>query len=216
MWVVKLRIQSVLGGVGEYAVKHGIDISGYPLRYWKSKGALYVLVAGTLWGTEQNKQAFVEDMRRQGLFTQAERAGDFLIATLKSLPINEPLYDPEIIWIKPGFISHEGYQVWDLASWKRTPIDRLITMAHKTTDSRVLKLAQEKIGAISMVSLAPELTTKQLKALRLAVQQGYYEYPRKVDLVALAKLSGVSYATYNAHIRKAERALLPFFLGRFK
>jgi hypothetical protein len=57
--------------------------------------------------------------------------------------------------------------------------------------------------------VAPKITVKQRKALELAVHGGYYDYPRKITLEDLAKQMGVSYATYQAHLRKAEQKLLP-------
>ena len=57
----------------------------------------------------------------------------------------------------------------------------------------------------------PELTEKQKQAMNLAIKQGYYNYPRKISIEQLAKLSKLSFSTFHAHLRKAEQKLLPFF-----
>lgn len=64
---------------------------------------------------------------------------------------------------------------------------------------------------VSLSSVTGELTPRQLEALLLAVREGYYETPRRVEAEDLAKRLGISRSTLQEHLRKAERALL----GRF-
>jgi predicted DNA binding protein len=66
------------------------------------------------------------------------------------------------------------------------------------------------------MTLHPELTDKQKTAIELAIKNGYYEYPRKIELKKLAKIMKVSYSTYQAHLRKAEKSLIPFFFEKSK
>jgi len=208
MWVAKIKVTSVKTGIGSFADKHHVTLLGYPLRYWKSKGKYtYALVVGNISGTEKNKKAFFKDGLQQGLFTEMELNGDFFIGVMRSLQINDPLYNPQIIWLKPAYISSEGYQIWELASWKKEILQKVIAISRQF-QGKLLKLTQEKVGNVSLVGLKPELTAKQQRAYELAVENGYYEYPRNTELKVLAKKMGVAYATYQAHLRKAERALL--------
>jgi hypothetical protein len=50
---------------------------------------------------------------------------------------------------------------------------------------------------------------KQREAVELAIQHGYYDYPRKVEVQELAKMAKLAFSTYQAHLRKAERKLIP-------
>ena len=62
---------------------------------------------------------------------------------------------------------------------------------------------------VRMIIIA--LPEKQKEAFDIAVKNGYYKFPRKIDLTGLAKLAGVSASTFHENLRKAEAKLLPFF-----
>ena len=59
-------------------------------------------------------------------------------------------------------------------------------------------------------SSAPNLTDKQKNALSLAIEGGYYGYPRRITLEKLGKIQGMSYSTYQFHLRTAEKKIMPF------
>ncbi len=61
---------------------------------------------------------------------------------------------------------------------------------------------------ISTASLLGELTEKQLRALILAVENGYYGVPKKVTTEEIAGMLGVPRTTYEEHLRKAESKVL--------
>jgi predicted DNA binding protein len=56
--------------------------------------------------------------------------------------------------------------------------------------------------------LFEDVTERQLAALRLALESGYYEQPRKTSLRELADQTAVARSTYEEHLRKAENKLL--------
>jgi len=56
--------------------------------------------------------------------------------------------------------------------------------------------------------LFEDVTERQLAALRLALESGYYEQPRKTSLRELAAQTSVARSTYEEHLRKAENKLL--------
>nr|WP_225307842.1 MULTISPECIES: helix-turn-helix domain-containing protein [unclassified Haloarcula] len=49
---------------------------------------------------------------------------------------------------------------------------------------------------------------RELAALQLALESGYYEQPRKTSLRELADRTAVARSTYEEHLRKAENKLL--------
>jgi predicted DNA binding protein len=53
-----------------------------------------------------------------------------------------------------------------------------------------------------------ELTNRQLAALRLALENGYYEQPRNCSVSDLAEQTTVARATFEEHLRKAENKLI--------
>lgn len=58
-------------------------------------------------------------------------------------------------------------------------------------------------------SLSQEISGRQLEALNLAVQHGFYNSPRKASVAQLAQKMGVDEATYSEHLRKVENKVLP-------
>lgn len=57
-------------------------------------------------------------------------------------------------------------------------------------------------------SLFDDLTDRQLAALRLALDAGYYEQPRGSSIRDLADRTSVSRSTFEEHLRKAENKLV--------
>ena len=71
-----------------------------------------------------------------------------------------------------------------------------------------LKSVEEtKISDIFLPHIYPKISEKQKEAIELAVKNGYYEYPRKIDVKNLANISGLAFSTFQAHLRKAEQKI---------
>jgi predicted DNA binding protein len=62
-------------------------------------------------------------------------------------------------------------------------------------------------------SPAAELTDRQLEAVRVARDMGYYEVPRDHSLEDVADAMDVARSTLSTHLRKAERALVERAVG---
>ncbi len=62
--------------------------------------------------------------------------------------------------------------------------------------------------SVNLAELASRLTRKQLDVLSSAVQAGYYSAPRRTSTERLASAFGVSRATLEEHLRKAEAKVL--------
>ena len=210
MWVLKLKLSSERQFMGRMAMKYNVSLTGYPLSYWKDKKWLYLVVAGFLFGHEKNKKAMLRDIKKQPEFVEMEVNNDFVILVTKQPLFTEAVYDPRIIRVNPVVINKTGYHVWDLASFDRKLLVRVIDFAEKYLDSKVLKFKQEKVSNISFTQLLPELTKNQKKAMEMAINAGYYDYPKKVKMEKLAERMNISYSTFQAHLKKAEGKIVPF------
>ncbi len=153
-------------------------------------------------------------MKKSKRVLNLEAKGDFLSALIKEPIIFEKFYNPLILHIKPVMISREGYEIYNIASWNKKELMKFINLLEKLRKGKLLLIKKEKISSISIVGIHPDLTKKQKKALELAVKNGYYDYPKKIGLEELAKLNGISYSTYQAHLKKAEKKIVPFMLER--
>ena len=58
----------------------------------------------------------------------------------------------------------------------------------------------------------PRLSNKQREAYQLAVENGYYKFPRKIGLEEMAKIMKISVSTFQEHLRKAEEKIIPSYI----
>ena len=77
-------------------------------------------------------------------------------------------------------------------------------------DVEIKSIKEEKISDIFFPHIFPKLSPKQKYAIELAVKSGYYEYPRRIDLEGLAKISKVKRQTFQENLRRAEKKIVPF------
>ena len=209
MWVLKLKLDSSKQFMGRLAIKHKVSMTGYPLSYYKDKNHLYVISAGLIFGEEKNKKAAIKEFKKSKETIKFEQDGNFMINITKQPLFTEPVYNPKIIRPNPVIINKNGYHIWDLASFNRKILTQVLDFTEKHLGAKVLKFRQEKISNISFTTLLPGLTDNQKKAMEIAINQGYYEYPKKIKMEALAKKMKISYSTFQAHLKKAESKLLP-------
>lgn len=71
------------------------------------------------------------------------------------------------------------------------------------TDWKVIR-----IGNVNLQFDLEDLTPQQLKAVNLAIEKGYFEIPKKVNLEELSQQMKLSRTTFLEHLRKAERKIL--------
>ena len=70
----------------------------------------------------------------------------------------------------------------------------------------------EAIGAsVPVADIAANMTRRQLDAVLLAVHEGYYEVPRKVEARDLAARTGIGRSTFEEHLRKGEQQVMQRF-----
>ena len=207
---MKLKVDSGKQFLGRMAIKHKVSMIGYPLSYYKDEKWLYLVACGIMFGPEKNKKELIKDIKKQPELIQLEVKNDFSILITKQPLFTEPLNDPQIIRPSPVIINHkEKKHTYTLASFDKTRLQKVFTFSKKFLGAEMLKLQQEKISNISITRLLPDLTKKQKHALEIAINNGYYDYPKKIKMEKLAKIMKVSYSTYQAHLKKAEGKILP-------
>lgn len=211
MWTAKIKFSSEGTLIGSRATKYKINLFGFPLSYYYEKRWIVVQVAGTIFGNESNKIEFIKNLRKEKRTVNLELKNDFLIGIIKEPMYAKCIYNKDIIHIAPAFISEEGYEIINVGSFERKKLTNLIKLLEEKYKGKLLSIQQKKIKSISIMRIHPELTEKQKKAMELAIKHGYYHSPRKIDLKRLAKLSGLSFSTYQVHLRKAEEKLIPYF-----
>jgi len=115
---------------------------------------------------------------------------------------------------QPPTIHRQGWEHYSVIAFDEADVRALIRDLESDRDIDVLSKTAITEQQIPHSMLAPvdqlfeDLTDRQLAALRLALESGYYEQPRKTSLRDLAEQTSVARSTYEEHLRKAENKLL--------
>lgn len=105
------------------------------------------------------------------------------------------------------------YEVTDRASLLR--LSELVQQSD--VDAQTTKITHPTLSADTTVELDLSiLTKKQLATLELALDMGYYERPREVDLSALADELDVTRSAVSQRLRTAELKLIKLALDEFR
>jgi len=211
MWVARIRFSGEGTLIGSKTPKHHVDFFALPLSYNYEKDHILVHAAGTLLGKEEDKKNFVKELKKEPRTVNFELAGDFFIATIKEPLFTKDIYNKDIIHLAPALISEKGYEVITIGSFKREPLQKTLNIFKKLREGKLLSIQKRNIRSISVMKFHPDLTDKQKQAMELALKNGYYHSPRKIDLPTLAKMAKISYSTFQVHLRKAEAKLIPYF-----
>lgn len=118
------------------------------------------------------------------------------------------------------WIAKEGYERWTLGFHSKKLLNEFVSRVNEfdyIEKSRVEEVPDELIAEFSMNYLVAlnlltielgKLTSKQLGLLRLALESGYYEWPRKINIVELSEELGISRAAVTKLLRRAEKRII--------
>ncbi|HLC46406.1 MAG TPA: helix-turn-helix domain-containing protein [Candidatus Nanoarchaeia archaeon] len=182
------------------------------------KNRINLILGGIISGTEENKQKFVQELKKDRRIIGAEQHYDFILIHAQHPSSREAraeikiFYNPQFIRVKPVHISTDGWEDWEVACLSREELNRLVQASIKHYNGKLLSLRQETVKSVASLELVPTFTDKQLEALKIAYKEGYYRYPRKLTIPQLAKSIKRSYSTFQENLRKAENKLIDHFL----
>ena len=222
MWITKLKIKHDCI-IGNRCRKFHVTTTGTPFSVYVKKGVTYSPQLHTVEGNENNVEEFIADLRKDKKVSNIEVEGNtiFLIEVQKRHKVTASIFStlgPKIIFVKPVFVDTEGYEYWEVASWNKAILMEFISgiKGEVTKGLQVLKMEQTKLKDIYFSRLMPNLTNNQKKAISLAFEHGYYEWPKKTDFGRLANLMKVSVPTYREHLKRAEEKLMPDLIKSIK
>jgi len=211
MWIAKIKFSEKGTLIGSKAQKNNLNIFGFPLSYSYEKNWVVVHITGTIFGKSEDKNKFVNELKKEKRTVNFELNNDFFIGTIKEPLFAKCVYNKDIIHIAPALISDKGYEIITVGSFRKENLTKIINLLKAKRKGKLLSIQQKKIKSISLMRIHPELTDKQKKAIELAIKHGYYHVPRRIDIKQLAKIAKLSFSTYQVHLRKAEAKLIPYF-----
>ncbi len=197
--------------IGNRCREFFVTTVGMPFNVFVEKGTTFSPQIQTLQGKEENIKRFLEDLKRDKRVTSLEREGNsvFFIERRKE-KIPATFYHRKILFVKPVFVDTDGVEHWEIASWEKPILADFILDLQKEFESvKVAKIQQTKLTDITFGHLAPKLSEHQKRAVNLAFENGFYEWPKRTNLHKLAKKMGLSVPTYREHLKRAEEKLMP-------
>lgn len=211
MWILKLKLKHDCT-IGNRCEKFKVISYSMVLGNWKDKNYSYTSERHTLIGDEKQVNNYIKDLKKDKRIRNLEFVGNtvFFIGKDKRR-IPSSFYNQKMFFTKPVFVDKLGYEYWEVASYDRNILSSFLKNLKKQNYEyfELLKFKNIKINNIHFPAIAPELTEKQKKAFELAVEQGYYDIPKRTDLKNLSKLMSISLATYQEHLKRAEAKIIP-------
>ena len=211
MWIAKFKIWHKNCLLRQRCVKYQVTDFVYLINSWIEKKKFYYTELHILQGKEENKRKFIRDLKKEKSIKKLEQSGNYIF-TLNEESIKKkyysPVFDPKIIQVKPVAQRTDGFEDWELACWDKETLMKIKDVP--VFDVELIYIKKTKLSDIFLPHIYPKLSPKQKEAIELAVKQGYYEFPRKIELEKLAEISRVKRQTYQENLRRAERKLVPF------
>jgi HTH DNA binding domain len=215
MWVAKIRIEGEKALLGGLAKRCSISMMGYPIHVKEFENFFEVDIVGTISGSKENEAEFLKIIKQSSRVISITIEDNLLFGKIRE-PMNySPVYFPGLIHIEPVYINEDGIEHWTLGSSDKKSIIDFIESIEEMPGADVISIYQQKMNSFMVMSARPSLSPKQRSAMDLAIKKGYYNYPRKTNVEELAKLSGVSFSTFQAHLRKAENRFFPYSFNKF-
>ncbi len=221
MWLAKVKLLDENCVFATKNKKYNLQSYEQALTHYKKGKSYFFVSSRILIGSLDSKKKYLSDIKKDKRVKKIDINGDSTVELIEKkssdmdLSVYKAFYNPEIIFTKPGFADSDGWEYYEFASWNREAINKIITAIEKHYHGQLLKLKETKKYDIYMPKILPKLSDKQKEAISIAVKEGYYSFPRKVELKDLAKISKLSFSTYREHLRRAENKVLPLMFKDF-
>src|SRR3989344_3835284 len=211
MWLLKLKIKHDCT-IGNRCEKFEVNSYSIPLSNWKENNYFYTSERHTLEGNQENIKEFFINIKKDKRVKNLEISGNTLFFIGKSkerIPSN--FYNQKMFFTKPVFVDKEGYEYWEVASYDRDVLSEFLNGVKKQNYEHleILQFKNIQLNNVYFPAIAPDLTDKQKRAFELAVWEGYYDIPKRIDLKKLAQLMKISLATFQEHLKRAEAKIVP-------
>lgn len=226
MWILRFKVFDEKNKINIILRKNKVKIYYYPINTYIKKNRYYFIAIGVIEADKKSKQGFFRDLRKlkgakkDRRLELLEIEGDFFVE-ITSHTINREMklfvaeaYNPALIHFEPVIWYRDGWEEWNAAAMDRKILEKLIGVWETKYKLKLLEFKQKKIKNFGFLTIIPELTDKQKKALKLAIEKGYYARPRKIDIQRLAKISKVAFSAFQVHLRKAENKIIPSLFER--
>ncbi len=222
MWIARLKIKHDCI-IGNRCKRFQVTTTGTPFNVFVQNQITYSPQLHIVEGEEKDIRAFIADLKKDRKVSNLEVEGNtiFLIEVQKQKKVMASVYSqlsPKIIFVKPVVVDTQGYEYWEVTSWKKEILTRFITGIQKevSKDVHIEQIKETKLTDIYYSRLLPKLTLLQKKAITSAFEEGYYEWPKRTNLIKLSRMMKISVPTFREHLKRAEKRLMPGLIKSLK
>ncbi|MBI5225701.1 helix-turn-helix domain-containing protein [Candidatus Micrarchaeota archaeon] len=194
----------------------GLDAQAltYYLGTYTEKGELHMSRVAYFEGPQ--KELFIKRFSKDHRVTIFRRDGDQLFYSLPaSIVSHVETLDRDLFFVKPILVK-DGQTFWTVASWDKRCVNRLYRKLKALAPDVRVHLESLTRGSLDLFlpHALVRMTGLQKNALELALQEGYFDFPRKMSLDQIAKKHKRSRTTLQSHLRKAEKKAMTALLGQ--
>lgn len=212
MWIAKFKNWHKDCLIRPLCEKYNVIDYVYLLNYWEEKNKFYYTELHILEGDKENIKKFISDFKKDKTLKDLETEDNWIftlnVLTGKGAKDYSVVFDKKLIYTKPVVQKIDGYEDWEVASWDKITLMRIMENPH--FDMKLIFVRKIKKSDLFFPKIQPEISDKQKNALNIAIKNGYYNFPRKTDLNKLSEIAKTSKQTFQENLRKAENKLIPF------
>jgi predicted DNA binding protein len=211
MWVAQYSFDASKALIGGLAVKNKVSLCVFPF-YVQERGD-EVRVSFFITFRHDRPENFLRDLKKAKSMVFCNSRGSVAFGQLIEPLMHNVFYDPEVTHFKPWVVDGAtGVETFTVASRKRKCLTRIAEAIKVKHLGKMDYIRWRDVAEFFILNAVPNVTPQQRKAFDLAVEKGYYDFPRRTNFRQLAKMMKVSYSTFQAHIQKAEKKLMPCLL----
>lgn len=130
----------------------------------------------------------------------------FFHRTLNRSSSYESVLKNDVVYSSPIRVSG-GMEIHDIISMDPKDMNKALKELESIGETRILRL-----GDYTPKTASCGLTQKQKKAIMMALDNGYYEWPKKINLDELASMERISRRSLQERLRRAESKIFPRYI----
>ncbi len=213
MWVAKFKIKHD-DWILDKTVKYNVVARGVPLNSYVENGKSFHTGMVFVYGSERNKQRFITSVQKDRRVKKCTVKGSQLFVLIEGKDSIAEVFEKSLFFIQPVLMK-DGFEYWELGSWEKKSLTDFFEKVKQIATITVLKMKRES-PAVFIQQEVPKLTEKQRGVFELALEYGYYTYPRKVSVQDLAAKANIPRTTFQEHLRKAEERVMNLLIEPLK
>ncbi len=213
MFLAKLKLCHDDCPIVNRCVRFGTDVVSYPGHHYTKDGRQYVTTFCKFRDAdEETRKKYLADLRTDPQCTRLDVWGTNFLYEYDLGEGGEHVmlyYTAAMTFTEPTLNSQDGHEYWGVAATGKETIGEFFRQLKKHMDvAKIVHIREERDMDFAFPLVTQRLSKTQKKVLKLALEKGYYNFPRRCKLADIARASGTSIATVQEHLRKAEAKIL--------